>query len=97
MNLEMIQPKNKTEDLLLSFTKNGETPKKQTHRKSQETLEFKVTKPREPFSKKPSSNLGHDSRQMIGLTSLEIYISIFIKTEEYSKFKYYQDFNDRLT
>ena len=30
MNLNMIQPKNKTEDLLLSITKNCETLLKQT-------------------------------------------------------------------
>ena len=40
----MIRPKNETEDLLLSITKNCETPIHQTYKKSEETLEFKMTK-----------------------------------------------------
>ena len=42
----MIRPKNETEDLLLSITKNCETIIKQTHRKPEETLEFKMIKPK---------------------------------------------------
>ena len=38
----MIQPKSETEDLLLSITKNYETLIDQTHRKAEETLEFKM-------------------------------------------------------
>ena len=46
MNLNIITPKNETENLLLSITKNCETLIEQTHRKPEETLEFKMTKPR---------------------------------------------------
>ena len=42
MNLKMIQPKNETEDFLLSITKNCETLIDQTHREPEETLEFKM-------------------------------------------------------
>ena len=49
MNLNMIQPKNETQDLLLSITKNCETLIKQTLTKPEETLEFKLTKSRETF------------------------------------------------
>ena len=45
----MIQPENETEDLLLSITKNCETLIQQTHTEPQETLEFKMIKPREIF------------------------------------------------
>ena len=38
MNLNMIRPKNETEDLLLSLTKNCESLFNQTHRKAEETL-----------------------------------------------------------
>ena len=38
MNLNMIRHKNETEDLLLSMTKNCETPVEKTHRKPEETL-----------------------------------------------------------
>ena len=53
MNLNIILPKNQTEDLLLSITKNGETFIAQTHRKAEEVLEFKMTKPRETFHSRP--------------------------------------------
>ena len=43
----MVRPKNQSEDLLLSKTKNCETLIGQTHRQSEETLEFKMIKPRE--------------------------------------------------
>ena len=49
MNLNMIRPKNKTEDLLLTITKNCEMIIEQTHRKAEETLEFKMTKPKKSF------------------------------------------------
>ena len=45
----MIRPKNETEDLLLSITKNCETLIKQTHRKAEKTLVFKMTKPEKHF------------------------------------------------
>ena len=46
MNLNMIRPKNETEDFLFSITKNCETLIKQTHRKPEETSGYKLTKPR---------------------------------------------------
>ena len=89
MNLNMIQPKNQTEDLLLSITKNCETLIKQTHRKAEETLEFKMIKPREIFHFKPPIQIQGD--WMIGLTDLEVYNSIFNITEENNKFELYRD------
>ena len=53
MNLNMIRPKNQTEDLLLSITKNCETLIEQTHKKSQEILEFKMIKSRKTFHFNP--------------------------------------------
>ena len=70
----MIRPKNQTEDLLLSITKNCETLIDQTHRKA-ETLEFKMIKPRETFHFKPPVKIKGD--WMLGLTGLEVYNSIF--------------------
>ena len=46
MNLNMIRPKSEIEDILLSLTKNCEKLVDQTHRKPEETLEFKMLKPR---------------------------------------------------
>ena len=53
MNFKMFRPRIETEDLLLSITKNCATLIKQTHRKAEETLEFKLIKPKETFSFKP--------------------------------------------
>ena len=88
MNLNMIRPKNETEDLLLSITKNCETLIEQTHRKAEETLEFKMLKSKETFHFKPPIHVKGD--WMIGLTDLEVYNSIFNITEENNKFELYK-------
>ena len=75
MNLEVIRPKNETEDLLLSVTKNCETLIKQTNTKPQETLEFKLTKSRETLSFKPPIPI--EGSWMVGLTCLKCYNSVF--------------------
>ena len=72
MNLNMIRPKNET--------KNCETLIKQTHRKAEETLEFKMNKSKETFHLKPPIPI--EGLWMIGLTDLEVYNSIFNSTEE---------------
>ena len=84
----MIRPKNETENLLLSITENCETLIEQTHRKAEETLEFKKTKPKETFHFKPQLSI--EGSLMIGLTDLEVYNSIFTITEENIKFKLYK-------
>ena len=76
---------------MFSITKNCETLIKQTHKIVEETLEIKLTRPRETFSYKPSINFGLDSICMIGFTSLEVYNSFFNLTEENNKFKLYTD------
>ena len=88
MNLNIIKPKNETENLLLSITKNCETLIEQTHRKAEETLEFKMNKSRESFHFKPPIQIKGD--WMIGLTDLEVYNSIFNITEENNKFELYK-------
>ena len=85
MNLNIIKPKNETENLLLSITKNCEKLIEQTHRKAEETLEFKMIKPSETFHFKPPIQIKGD--WMIGLTDLEVYNSIFNITEENNKFE----------
>ena len=88
MKLNMIRPKNETEDLLLSITKNCQTLIEQTHRKAEETLEFKMIKPRETFQFNAPVQIKGD--WMIALTDLEVYNSIFIITEENNKFELYK-------
>ena len=93
MNLNMIQPRTETEDLLLSITKNREKLVGQTHRKTEETLDFKMIKPRETFHFKPSIQVKGD--WVIGLTDLEAYNSIFNVTEENNKFEIYRDSSNK--
>ena len=83
----MIRPKNQTEDLLLSITRNCQTLIEQTHRKA-ETLEFNMTKPKETFHFQPPTSI--EGSWMIGLTDLEVYNSIFNKGEENTQFKFYK-------
>ena len=66
----MIQPKNETEDLLLSITKNCETLIAQTHRKAEETLEFKIFKPRETIHFRITIQI--QGSWIIGSTDLEV-------------------------
>ena len=95
MNLNMIRPKNETEDLLLSITKNCETLIEQTHRKAEETLEFKMIKQRETFHFKTPIHIKGD--WMIGLVDLEVYNSIFNITKENNKFELYTDTFDEFS
>ena len=88
MNLKMIRPISETEDLLLSIAKNCETLIHQTHTKLEETLKFKLIKPRETFHFNPPILI--EGSWMIGLTILEVYNSIFNITEENNKFELYK-------
>ena len=67
MNLKMIQPKNGTEDLLLSITSNCKTLTEQAHKKAEEPLEFKLTKSRDTFHFNPPVEVEKD--WTIGLLS----------------------------
>ena len=60
MNLILIRPKSESENLLLSITKNCETPIEQTHAKPQQTPEFKMIKPRETFQISPAVDIKGD-------------------------------------
>ena len=88
----MIRAKNRTKVLLLSITKNCETLINQTHRKAEETVEFKVIKPRETFHFNPPIQIKED--WMIELTYLEVYNSICKITEENNNFEFYTDLPD---
>ena len=85
----MIRPKNETEDLLLSITKNCETLIEQTHKKAEQTLEFEMIQSEQTFHFKPPIQIKGD--WMIGLTSVEVYNSIFKITNENHKFKFYRE------
>ena len=88
MNLNMIRPKNQTEDLLLSMTKNCETLIEQTHRKVEGTLEFETIQSKQSFHFKPPIPI--EGSWMTVLTDLKVYNSIFNITEEKNKFEFYK-------
>ena len=75
----MIRPRNETEDFLLSIDKSCEMFFKRNHTKPQETLESKLTQPRQTLSFTPPISI--EGSWMIGLTSLEVYISTFNITD----------------
>ena len=68
---------------------------KQTHRKPEETLEYKLTKPSETFSLKQPISI--EGCWMKGLTSLELYNSFSNKAEENNKFELYTDSFDEFS
>ena len=72
-----------------SKTKNRETLNKQTFTKPQETLEFKLNKPRETLSFTSSIILCPDSNWIVGLTTLSVKTSIFEITDEINNFELY--------
>ena len=74
---------------MLSITKHSETLIRQTHTRSQETLEFKLTQPRENFLFQQPIHF--EGSCMIGLTILELWKSNFKKTDENGKFELYTD------
>ena len=74
----MFTRKNETEELLLSINKNCATFFGKTKTKPQGTLECKLTQTREAFAFTPSIPLGREGAWLIGLTSLEVYLSLFL-------------------
>ena len=91
----MIQPRTETEDFLISITKICETLIEQIHRKAEETLEVKLTKPRERFHFNPLIQIKGD--WMIGLTSLEVYNFIFNINQENNKYQLFTDTFDEFS
>ena len=87
--MDKIRFNNTKKDLLLSITKNCETLIDQTNCKAEETLDFKMTKPRETFLFNPPSQIKEE--WMIGLTNLQVYNSIFKIIEKSNKFGLYTD------
>ena len=84
----MIQPKNESENLLLSITKNCEKLVEQTHRKPEETLEFKMTKQREIFHFNPPIHTKGD--WMIGLIDQKYTILFLILQRKITNLNFIQ-------
>ena len=95
MNLDLIRPRSDTEDILLSIIKICEKLLEQTHRKAEETLEFKLTQPKETFSFTPP--IAIEGSRMLGLSNLEVYKSSYNIMEANSIFELYTDTFDEFS
>ena len=69
MNLDIFRPEREIHDLFLSTSRKCERFLEETQTKSEQTLDFKITRQKETFSNKQSKSLGSDSRLIIGFTS----------------------------
>ena len=83
MDLSTFITYDKKESLLLSIAKSNQEIVENTHSKPQETLEFKMTKQKESFSFDVPLLL--PEKWMMGVTSLEVYNTVYNITEKNNK------------
>ena len=75
----------KKESLLLSIANSNQEIVENTHSKPQETLEFEMTKQKETFSFDIPLDL--PEQWMMGVTSLEVYNTVYNISEKNNKIK----------
>ena len=92
MNLNLMRPKKEKECFLLTIPRNCETVVKQTHKKAEETLEFKIAQPRGKFHFNPPISM--EGSWVTGITKFEAYISLFNITEENKEIELYTQSSD---
>ena len=80
MDLSSFVTYDKKESLLFSIAKSNQEIVEKTHSKPQETLEFKMTKQKESFSFDVPLLL--PEKWMMGVTSLEVYNTVYNITEK---------------
>ena len=85
MDLSNFVTYDKKESLLLSFAKSNQEIVENTLSKPQETLEFKMNKQKESFSFDIPLEL--PEKWMMGVTSLEVYNTVYNITEKNNKLK----------
>ena len=68
----MFRPENEKEDCLMCITENCGRLIEQTYTKPQQTVEIRLTQPRETFSFSTQIFLGHKSNCLVGFTCLEV-------------------------
>ena len=83
MDLSNFVTYDKKESLLLNIAKSNQEIVENTQSKPQETLEFEMTKQKESFSFDVPLNL--EEKWMMGVTSLEVYNSVYNITEKNNK------------
>ena len=90
MNLDVFKHSKETEYLLLSINKNFGALVEQTHRRTQKTLSFRLTQPKENLSFTPPISIKRS--WLVGLTSLEQYNSKLNEPEKNTNFELYTGF-----
>ena len=80
MDLSTIVTYDKKESLLLGIAKSNQEIVENTHSKPQETPDFKMTKQKESFLFDGPPQL--NEKWMMGITSLEVYNTIYNITEK---------------
>ena len=85
MDLSNFVTYDKKEYLLLNTAKSNQEIVENTHSKPQETLEFKMNKQKESFSFDIPLDL--PEQWMMGVTSLEVYNTVYNITEKNNKLK----------
>ena len=88
MDLSNFVTYDKKESLLLSIAKPNQEIVENTHSKQQETLELKMNKQKESFSFDVPLDL--PEQWMMGVTSLEVYITVYNITEKNNKIKFFE-------
>ena len=83
MDLSSFITYDKKESLLLSIAKSNQEIVENTHSKPQETLEFKMTKPKESFPFDVPLIL--NEKWMMGVKSLEVYNTVYNITNSNNK------------
>ena len=85
MDLSNFVTNDKKESLLLSIAKSNQEIVENTQSKPQETLKFKMNKQKESFSFDIPLDL--PEQWMMGVTSLEVYNTVYNITEKNNKLK----------
>ena len=85
MDLSNFVTYDKKESLLLSIAKSNQEIVENTHSKPQETLKFKMNKQKESFAFDIPLDL--PEQWMMGVTSLEVYNTVYNITGKKTKFK----------
>ena len=87
MDLSNVTPNNQNETLLLEMVKKLDQIEQNTHTKPQETLEFKMTKPKETFHF--DKDLIIPEKWLLGLVNLQVYNTVYNITDRNNKLSHY--------
>ena len=87
MDLSNFVTYDKKESLFSSIAKSNQEFVENTHSKPQETLQFNMTKQKESFS--PGVPLPLDDNWMLGVTSLEVYNTVYNTNEKKNNLNFF--------